>query len=132
METESRHVSVFVNCPAADVYRYAADPANLPNWAAGLARGVFVEEGRWLADSPMGRIEIRFAAPNEFGVLDHEVITSDGTATYNPMRVMPADGGSEVIFSVRRRGMSEDEFDRDAAAVQADLRELARILEQDH
>ncbi|MBO0813074.1 MAG: SRPBCC family protein [Microlunatus sp.] len=132
METESRHVSVFVNRPAADVYRYAADPANLPDWAAGLATGIASEQGRWFAVSPMGRIEIIFAPPNEFGVLDHEVVTPDGARTYNPMRVVPADDGSELIFSVRRRGMSIDEFDRDSGAVLADLQTLARLMEQDH
>lgn len=129
METESRHVSVFVNRPAIEVYRYAADPNNLPDWAAGLASGISQQDGRWFADSPMGRIEIKFAGENEFGVLDHEVITPDGTATYNPMRVMPAGEGCEVIFSVRRRGMTDAELDRDAAAVLADLQSLARILE---
>jgi len=130
METESRHVSVFVNRPMAEVYRYAADPGNLPHWAAGLATGITSEDGRWFADSPMGRIEIIFAPPNDFGVLDHEVITPDGTPTYNPMRVMPAGDGCELIFSVRRRGMSDAEFDRDSAAVLADLQSLAALMEQ--
>ena len=130
METESRHVSVFVNRPAADVYRYAADPENLPRWAAGLATGITSEDGRWFADSPMGRIEIIFAPTNDFGVLDHEVRTPDGASTYNPMRVLPAGPGCELIFSVRRRGMSDAEFDRDAAAVLADLQSLAALMEQ--
>lgn len=129
VETESRHLSVFINRPATEVYRYAADPNNLPDWAAGLASGIIDQDGRWFADSPMGRIEIRFSPDNAFGVLDHEVITPDGTATYNPMRVMPAGEGCEVIFSVRRRGMTNAEFERDAAAVSADLHTLARILE---
>lgn len=132
VETESRHLSVFVDRPAADVYRYAADPANLPDWAAGLATGITSEAGRWFADSPMGRIEIIFAPQNEFGVLDHDVVTPDGARTYNPMRVVPADAGCELIFSVRRRGMSIEEFDRDCAAVLADLQTLARLMQQDH
>lgn len=130
METESRHVSVFIDRPVADVYRYAADPQNLPAWAASLATGVALQDGRCFADSPMGRIEIIFAPANEFGVLDHEVITPDGTSTYNPMRVLPANDGCEVIFTIRRRGMSDAEFDRDSAAVLADLESLAALMEQ--
>jgi hypothetical protein len=130
METESRHVSVFVNQPTNDVYRYAANPENLPHWAAGLATGITSEDGRWFADSPMGTIEIIFAPTNDFGVLDHEVITPDGTSTYNPMRVMPAGVGCELIFSIRRRGMSDAELDRDAGAVLADLQSLAALMEQ--
>jgi hypothetical protein len=128
MASESRHVSVFIDRPVADVYRYAADPMNLPDWAAGLASGVSSEDGRTYADSPMGRIELRFAPPNEFGVLDHEVVASDGTTTYNPMRAVVADDGCEVIFSVRRRELSDEEFDRDASAVLADLQRLAAIM----
>jgi uncharacterized protein YndB with AHSA1/START domain len=129
MTDESRHVSVRVARPAAEVYAYAADPAHLPEWAAGLASGVDHEDGRWFADSPMGRVELRFAPPNDLGVLDHDVVEPDGTTTSNPMRVVPAPEGSEVIFTVRRRGMSDDELERDVAAVRADLEALARVVE---
>lgn len=125
---QSRHVSVLIGCPAVQVYDFAADPANLPQWAAGLATGVDQEGERTFAESPMGRIEIVFAPRNEFGVLDHDVITPDGARTSNPMRVVATDDGCEVIFSVRRRGMSDQDFDRDAAAVQADLETLRRIM----
>lgn len=128
METESRHLSVFVDRPAAEVYRYAADPAHLPEWAEGLATDVSVEDGRLVADSPMGRIEIAFAPPNPFGVLDHEVTTPDGTVTLNPMRVLPAGEGCEIVFTVRRRGRSDAELEEDAKAVLADLHRLARLL----
>ena len=129
MPDESQHVSVHIALPAAEVYAYAADPAHLPEWAAGLASGVHHEDGRWFADSPMGRIELRFAPPNAFGVLDHDVVEPDGTTTTNPLRVVPAPGGSEVIFTVRRRGMTDDELRRDVAAVRADLETLARVVE---
>jgi hypothetical protein len=129
LEHESRHVSVFVRRPAEDVYSYAADPANLPTWAAGLASGVTQEGGLWFAESPMGRVELRFAPRNAFGVLDHDVVEPGGAVTSNPMRVVPAPGGSEVIFTVRRRGMTDDELDRDVQAVHADLETLARVVE---
>ena len=46
------------------------------------------------------------------------------------MRVV-ADGQScEVVFTVRRQpGMTDEEFDRDADAVRADLATLKRLLE---
>ncbi|MGH3322554.1 MAG: hypothetical protein ACRDN9_20735 [Streptosporangiaceae bacterium] len=37
MTTESKHLSIAIERPAAAVYEYASDPANLPHWAAGLA-----------------------------------------------------------------------------------------------
>lgn len=130
MGSTSRHVSVIIDRPATEVYRYAADPANLPQWAAGLASGIASEDGRWYAESPMGRIEIVMAPENDFGVLDHEVITADGTVMANPMRVVPDGEGSELIFTVRRRELSDEEFEKDAAAVLADLLTLKTIMEE--
>lgn len=129
MGNDSRHVGVRIDRPAAEVYRYAADPAHLPQWAAGLATGIRTEAGHWYADSPMGPIEIRMAPNNPYGVLDHDVITPDGTVMSNPMRVVADGTGCEVIFTVRRRQLTDAEFDRDAAAVLADLQSLKALLE---
>jgi len=55
----------------------------------------------------------------------------DGTVSPNPMRVVPAEGGAEVIFTVRRRpDMSTAQLDEDAAAVAADLKTLRGKLER--
>lgn len=130
MPFESRHVSVFIAREPAEVYAYAFDPTHLPEWAAGLAGSIELVDGRWVADLAMGRITVEFAPPNPFGVLDHWVTDAAGTVFYNPVRVVAAGDGSEVMFSVRRlEGMSDDEFARDAGLVQADLDTLKRILE---
>ena len=130
MTTQSRHLSVSIDQPAATVYAYVRDPAHLPEWAAGLAAGIRRERGEWVADSPMGRVLVRFVPVNEYGVLDHDVVMPDGTTTTNPLRVLADGQGSEVVFTVRRRaGMSAEEFDADTAAVSADLATLKRVVE---
>jgi hypothetical protein len=131
MATESRHVSVAVERPASVVYEYAADPANLPHWAAGLANTALEKtDDGWVAESPMGRVVVSFAEHNEFGVLDHVVTLPSGDRVYNPLRVLPDGEHCEVVFTVRRRpNMSTDEFDRDASAVAADLETLKHVLE---
>ena len=46
------------------------------------------------------------------------------------MRVVPDGGGSEVVFTLRRLpGMSNEDFERDAGLVQADLTRLKQLLE---
>jgi uncharacterized protein YndB with AHSA1/START domain len=126
----SRHISVRVDLPPPIVYAYAADPAHLPDWAAGLSTAVDPVGDHWEADSPMGRVRIDFAAGNQWGVLDHWVTLPSGEVAYNPMRVVAADGGSEVLFTVRRRpGMTDEDFDRDCAAVLHDLQTLRWRLE---
>lgn len=127
----SRHIAISIDRSAAEVYAYASDPANLPEWAAGLGGAVTPIDDQWVADSPMGRVVVAFAELNEYGVLDHNVTLPSGETVYNPMRVI-ADGSScEVVFTLRPRpGMSDEELGRDADAVTADLRTLKQVVER--
>jgi hypothetical protein len=78
----------------------------------------------------MGRVGFAFAPRNELGVLDHEVTLPSSEAFYNPMRVVPDGDACEVVFTLlRQQGMTDKEFERDAAAVAADLATLKRLLE---
>ena len=131
---ESRHVSIWIEAAPEAVYTFASDPQIWPQWAAGLAEGGLRQTADgWVADSPMGEVTVEFSPPNEFGVLDHVVRLPSGEAVYNPLRVIPGGVGEarcEVLFTVRRRaGMTDAEFDADAAAVAADLDALRRLLE---
>ncbi|WP_432929407.1 SRPBCC family protein [Microbispora sp. CA-135349] len=130
MATRSRHISERIDRPAAAVYEYASDPANLPTWAPGLGDAVENVGGQWFVQTPSGRVGFVFAGRNEYGVLDHEVTLPSGEVVYNPMRVIPDGDACEVVFTLRRLpDVSDEEFDRDAGLVQADLARLKRILE---
>ena len=130
----SRHISVWIDAAPEVVYAIAADPEQLPRWASGLAEGGLRQTADgWVADSPMGEVIVEFAPTNEYGVLDHVVRMPSGEAVYNPLRVIPAgegQAGCEVVFTVRRRaGMTDEEFESDAATVAADLDRLRRLAE---
>ena len=130
MPSESMQISESIDRPAAQVYDYAADPAHLPEWAPGLGRSVENVDGRWFVETPAGRAGVAFVERNEFGVLDYELTLPSGDVIYNPMRVVPYDDGCEITFSVRRFGdISDADFDRDTAAVAADLAKLREVLE---
>lgn len=131
---EPRHLSVWVDATAEAVYDFAADPQTWPRWAAGLAEGGLRRTAAgWVADSPMGEVTVEFSPPNEFGVLDHIVRLPSEQAVYNPLRVLPGAVGEarcEVVFTLRRQpGMTDEEFDADAAAVATDLSTLRRLVE---
>lgn len=131
MSSASRHVAVTIDRPVEVVYAYAANPANLPTWAAGLA-GTSVEfrDGHWSTDSSLGRVSLEFVAANSFGVLDHDITLPSGETVYNPMRATRNGDGCEVVFTVRRRPeMTDDDFAADASAVAADLDTLPQVLE---
>jgi hypothetical protein len=127
---ESRHLSERIDLPADKVYAYVSDPANLPRWAPGLGSAVEQVDGQWFVDTPAGRVRLAFAPRNDFGILDHYVTLNSGEVIYVPMRVIAGEGGSEVLFTLRRRpGMTDAEFKADADAVAADLARLKHVLE---
>jgi len=126
----SRTIGITIARDWRAVYAYAANPANMTQWAAGLGNA-FVEDGDfWVARDPGGNaIRVRFCPPNEFGVLDHDVHVGDAIV-HVALRVMPNGDGADVSFLLlQERGMSDADFERDAAAVRKDLAALKRILE---
>lgn len=126
----ARHLSVSIAKPAAEVYEFAAEPMNIPRWAAGLGRSAHFEDGVWIVESPMGRVRVKFAERNRFGVLDHDVTMPDGEVVSNPLRIFPNADGAEVVFTLYRRPLMTDrEFENDGAAVMTDLRTLKALME---
>ncbi|MCS5723118.1 SRPBCC family protein [Herbiconiux sp. CPCC 203407] len=125
-----RHLTTTIDAASEAVVAVAGDPAQLPRWAAGLSAGIRQEDdGRWVTDSPMGEVEVRFVGPLGAGVLDHDVVLPNGSVTRNPVRVLPNDEGSEVVFTLfQRTGMSDADFAADARQVQEDLDRLASLF----
>jgi hypothetical protein len=127
----SKHVDVHIDRTPAEVYAYACEPRNLPSWAAGLGSVVELIDGRWWVQTPAGPAAVAFAPRNELGVLDHLVTTPSGEVVQVPMRVVADGDGAEVVFTVRRQpGMTDEELERDAGLVAADLARLKQVLER--
>ncbi|WP_271396276.1 SRPBCC family protein [Neomicrococcus lactis] len=132
----AQHISIGIDAEPAKVTKFAGNPANLPQWAAGLSTGIRQEGGKWITNSPMGVVEVRFTGPQkndvpEHGILDHDVILPDGTTGHNPLRVLANGTGSEVIFTLYRLpGTSDADLERDADMVREDLARLKQLLEE--
>lgn len=128
---DAKHISIYIHRAPKDVYVFASNPKNLPMWAAGLASSEVKREGDlWAAEAPFGKVKIKFAQVNTFGVLDHDVELDSGVVVHNPMRVLPNGDGSEFLFTLLRQpGMSDEQFLDDAQAVAKDLRTLKNLLE---
>ncbi len=127
----AKQISVSINRPAIDVYNFMANPENLPKWAEGLSRSTVTKvNDEWIADSPMGKVKIRFVEFNEFGILDHDVTLPSGEINHNPLRVVKNGNGSEVIFTIfHLPQISNADFNDDIKLVEQDLKKLKTILE---
>ena len=134
----ARTVSISIARPRDAVYKFVADAFNMPRWAPGFCQTIAPEPGaagRWRITTTDGTAHARFVAPNEHGVVDHWVtVVVEGAAPtgeiYVPLRVVANGDGSEVLLTVfRLPTMSDGDFDKDVAAVEADLARLKEMLE---
>lgn len=132
MTYPAKHISISIQRSPIEVYDFASLPENLPKWAAGLSQSKVVKSGdHWVVDSPMGRVEVRFAPQNRLGVIDHDVTLPSGQVVHNPLRILKNNDGSEVVFTLYRLPeMSDQNFDEDARRVIQDLQTLKSLLEK--
>jgi hypothetical protein len=127
---EARTISVSIRREWRAVYDFAHRPENFARWASGAAKSLRQEGADWVADGPDGRAILRFAARNDFGVLDHTVILGSGAEIQVPVRVVANGSGCEVMFTLfRQPGMTDAIFARDAEWVAKDLATLKALLE---
>ena len=130
MTFKSNHISVSINCPAGRVYEFISNPLNLPKWASGLSASIKNINGEWIAESPNGKVKVKFAEKNKFGILDHSVTLPSGVEVYIPLRVLSNNAGSELIFTLYQLpGMSDQFFAKDIETVKKDLWKLKTLLE---
>jgi hypothetical protein len=92
--SRSRHINIGIDRPAGEVYDFAADPRNLPQWAAGLAGSRVEHDGaHWFTESPMGRWfrgSVRWSARHAHG----------GVMASVPTAVCGDDRSAEIRASV--------------------------------
>ena len=123
-------LSVSIQRAPREVSDFVAQPRNLPRWAVGLARSVRPDGDGWIPETAQGPVRVRFAASNEFGVVDHYVRPAAGREISVPMRVVPNGAGSEVLITVfQQPEMTQAQYQEDLGLVQRDLERLKRVLE---
>ena len=123
-------VSVAVAVNPERVYAYASDPGNLPSWAQGFVKSIEKRGDVWVAETTLGKAKFRFAPPNAFGVLDHDIELPSRTF-HSRMRVIPNGLGSEILFTLLQLpGMTDEQFATDLDVVRNDLKTLRAVLER--
>jgi len=127
----ARTLTITIDRPFDQAYAFAREPANFAKWAAGLARTLHQEDGQWLAQTPEGQAIVHFSPPNEYGVLDHQVLLPGKPPISIPLRMIANGDGTEVVFTLfRLPDITDPMFERDVASVKKDLQALRALLEQ--
>ena len=128
----SEVIKVPIERPFAEVYEFLADPLNFRRWAANPDSEMEpLDGGDWLVDLPTGRMAIRFAPRNTFGVLDYQVFPPGGNGgPVVPVRLIANGEGCELVFVwMQRPGSPIERFKSDAEWVASDLTRLKTLLE---
>jgi len=129
--SESRSLSVSIECSLERAYDFLSLPENFPKWASGLAGSLRKIDGQWVAETPEGPMKVRFSERNAHGVLDHWVYPQAGAQIYIPMRVVPNGSGCELILTLfRLPEMTDEKLAADAAWVMRDLTAAKHLLER--
>ena len=123
-------LSISIAGKPADIAAYVADAANMPQWAGGFCKSVRKDGDGWVVDTGEGEVGLKFLGPTSAGVLDHVVTIAPDMQVYVPMRVVPNEEGSEVLFTLfQPPAMTEFRLQQDIALVKSDLQRLKQVVE---
>jgi len=128
----SHTISIQIDYPYALAYPYLADPRNYADWAAvDPDQFHLLENGDWSAETRFGGPRhVRFTPRNAFGILDHAVFEPGEPLLWTPMRVMPNEDGTELLFTFYQRpGSSEEQFQSAVEWITTDFLTLKSLLE---
>ena len=129
---QSSVIKIAIRRPYAAVYEFLAEPMNFVRWAANPESEMTpLDGGDWQVELPTGRMAIRFAPRNNFGVLDYQVFPVGGeSGPVTPVRLVPNDDGCELLLVwFQRPGVPDERFKSDAEWVASDLNRLKALLE---
>jgi hypothetical protein len=111
------------------VFAFLADPANLPTWAIGFARGIRREGECWVVTTGHGEVPLRVEADEARGVIDFHLEPAPGVEAVAYSRVLPNGDGAEFVFSqFQAPGMPDEVFAGQRAALAEELAILPAIF----
>jgi uncharacterized protein YndB with AHSA1/START domain len=112
------------------VWKFLANPENLPRWAVGFAKAVKRDGERWLVTTGGGEVALRIVADQKLGVIDFRMSPAPGVEGVAASRVVPSGDGVEYVFTqFQAPGMSDEIFAKNVQALAHELTVLKALLE---
>lgn len=129
----SQPVSVLIEQPFDEVYRFLLDPLNFPSWGPVLNVDIHhIGAGDWLVELPRGHAVMRFTEPNLYGVLDFRIIregVAPGPAV--SVRLTPNGEACELtILWLQQPGVSDQDYAQELERIGEHLSALKTMLER--
>ncbi len=131
--TASATLSVQIGCPAAEAYRFVADPTTMPRWAIHNVKSIRpVGQNEWEIQTPRGPGKLVPRYDRASGILDHEFVDPKEGSWQVSARIVPAGAHDSVymITLVKPPSMPEEAFRRGLPLVEEELRTIRRILQR--
>jgi hypothetical protein len=131
---KSNTQSITIDQDAASVFRFVAEPRNLPRWASTFAPRISpAGDDRWVVPSPAGEILIRFDADEDRRTVDFHmkpVVPTPGLEGVAVSRVVPNGIGAEYVFTMFQfAGMPEEVWHGQLEELPCELARLKRAIE---
>ena len=129
--TEPVTKTVFVKCPAKNLFDFLANAENWPRWAVHNVRVVRPgSDGWWLMDTPRGPGRLRIRPHERMGILDHEFIDAREGRWLVPTRVVAVGDGALLMMTFAKPDALPDEaFRQGMRLLDEELETLKRLLE---
>jgi len=127
--------SITIDREAERVFRFVAEPRNLPRWASTFAPRIEpAGDDRWVVPSPAGEVLIRFDADDERHTVDFRmkpVVPTPGAEGLVASRVVPNGAGAEYVFTMFQfEGMPDEIWHGQLEELPRELARLKQAVEE--
>jgi len=113
---------------AQALFAWIADPENLARWHTSFCRALRKENGSLIAESPRGRVPVRFIRDDRSLVLDLLTEVAEGIELTNAIRILSNGEGSEMVWTlVKPDGISEAIFNEQMRWAGSALQNLRKV-----
>ena len=131
---KSNTQSITIDREAERVFRFVAEPRNLPRWASTFAPHIEpAGDDQWVVPSPAGAVLIRFDADEERRTVDFHmkpVVPTPGIEGLAASRVVANGAGAEYIFTMFQfAGMPEEVWHGQLEELPRELARLKQAIE---
>jgi hypothetical protein len=128
----SEAISIVIEQPFDEVYRFLVDPLNFPSWGPPQTSDMrHLGGGDWLVDFQRGPMILRFTEPNLYGVLDYRIFRpGDAPGHLVSVRLLALGEACELTMIWRQRpGVSHEHFTAEGQAIRGYFARLKALLE---